>query len=670
MHSIATAQPVDCPLARIILFSALFLLHRKCIASSICENEVMAILPDVPAPVSARARFLGRVRLVLLLSLLASYALCLFFAWTTRDAMAHLPSRKGQGTAQALAGSQKTIVDLSPWQTAQSLAPLAVSAEEDEIAHDAERLADHAVDQAFASALRQATSQVEHRALTGDALALSQRVAQLQQLVKDDQTLVDSLTAKSSSSAGPAKSTPQSNAGGDDLEIAKAQLGLDSDELADAQLDLERASGDNRAQLQSELAAHEASMKKYDSEPHGDGQLAVLSAKQQGTLASRIKAWFSQRDRYQLIQQALQQAQSEIATLTSEHNAIEAKANASAGAAVVAPGATASAARLADIKERREQRQLLSIYDDRIQTERQLVTVYGRWSTQVLLQHRIVLHLMLQSLALIVFILISMILCDALVQRLMANPSLDWRRMQTLRTVLELGLQVLAGVLILFVVFGSPRQLTTVLGLATAGLTIALQDFILAFLGWFTLMGKNGMRLGDWVEINGVGGEVTEIGLIYTTLLETGNLADKGHPTGRRITFINSFAIRGQFFNFSTHGQWMWDEITVPVPASANAPAMIENIQKAVVGETGANARVAEQEWKRGTRGDGLSRFSATPVVNLRPSGSNIDIQVCYVTRASERFELRNRLYQHVVDLMQRQESPLPAGQTQRSGNA
>jgi len=61
------------------------------------------------------------------------------------------------------------------------------------------------------------------------------------------------------------------------------------------------------------------------------------------------------------------------------------------------------------------------------------------------------------------------------------------------------------------------------------------------------------------------------------------------------------------------------------------------------------------------TRGDGLSRFSATPVVNLRPSGSNIDIQVCYVTRASERFELRNRLYQHVVDLMQRQESPLPA---------
>ena len=178
-------------------------------------------------------------------------------------------------------------------------------------------------------------------------------------------------------------------------------------------------------------------------------------------------------------------------------------------------------------------------------------------------------------------------------------------------------------------------------------------------------MGKNGMRLGDWVEINGVGGEVTEIGMFYTTLLETGDLADKGHPTGRRITFINSFAIRGQFFNFSTNGQWMWDEITVPIPASANTQSMIDSIQKSVVEETAANSSVAEQEWKRGTRGDGLSRFSATPVVNLRPSGANIDIQVRYVTRASERFELRNRLYRDVVELLQKREEPLPTEQVQ-----
>jgi small-conductance mechanosensitive channel len=101
-----------------------------------------------------------------------------------------------------------------------------------------------------------------------------------------------------------------------------------------------------------------------------------------------------------------------------------------------------------------------------------------------------------------------------------------------------MGIQVVGLLLILLVVFGWPQQISTIVGLVTAGLTIAMQDFILAFFGWFVLMGKNGIRIGDWVEIDGVGGEVTEIGLMSTTLLETGDLSERGHPTGRRITFL------------------------------------------------------------------------------------------------------------------------------------
>lgn len=617
----------------------------------------MSPLNPLPSDI-ARSRIFGRTRLLLLLSLSGLFLLCLICAWMTRDAMAHLPFLQGKG--KGLVGDQKTFVDQRPWQTAQVLAPLAVSAEETEYAHDALRLADHEVDQAFDSALRAATEHAQHRVLTGEASALAQKVASLQQVVVQDKALVEGLTSKSVTPATAAKGVAQTDAGGDGLEVANAQLGLDSDELADAQRDLDRASGDNRAEIQSELTAHEAAMRKYNNQSKSDAQTAVVSARLHGTLAGRLKAWFDQRDRYQLIQQALQQAQADVASLTTEHNNLEAKANARAGATANAGGGNAG--KLAALQERREQRQLLSIYDDRIQSEQQLATVYSKWSTQVLLQHRIVLHLILQSSALIALILISMILCDALIRRVMDDPALDRRRMHTLRTILEVSVQATGALLILFVLFGPPRQITTVLGLATAGLTIALQDFILAFFGWFALMGKNGMRLGDWVEIDGVGGEVTEIGMIYTTLLETGNLAEKGHPTGRRITFINSFAIRGQFFNFSTNGQWMWDEITVPVPASSNTQQMIESIQKAVVEATGENASAAELEWKRGTRGDGLSRFSATPVVNLRPSGSNIDIQVRYVTRASERFELRNRLYQQVVDLLRKQECALPTG--------
>jgi hypothetical protein len=138
-------------------------------------------------------------------------------------------------------------------------------------------------------------------------------------------------------------------------------------------------------------------------------------------------------------------------------------------------------------------------------------------------------------------------------------------------------------------------------------------------------------------------------------MIEMGKLADHGRPTGRHTAFMNGYAIRGQYFNFSTSGQWMWDEITVSLPAAEDPHLMLELIHKAVLAETEQNAHLAEQEWKRGTRDD-LSRFNASPVVNLSPSGTGIEVEVRYVTRASERFELRNRLNQRVVDLLREQE--------------
>lgn len=577
-------------------------------------------------------------------------AACLVFAWLTRDAMANFSFLNNQSTRAGASTGKKTIVDLSPWQTAEALSPLAVTAEEKDFARDAQRLADHDVDQAFAAALRQAMLQAQHIALSGDALALSQKIAQLQELIKQDQAQVQSITQQLNSAANQARDGAPAPADSGDLDVAKAQLGLDSDELADAQQDLDRTNGDQTAQIQAELAAHEASMREYDKRVQSGGDVAVVSARREGTMASLVKAWFAQKSRSQLLQQALRQTQADIQAITVAHNALETKAN--LGASAASPSAADRSAKLALIKDKAAQSQILSIYDDRIQTKQQLATVYGKWAAQVQLQHRIVLHLILQSLALIAFIGICMVLCDVLVRWLMDNPVLDRRRSQTMRSILELGIQVFGVVLILLVIFGSPKETPTILGLATAALTIALQDFIIAFLGWFVLIGKNGIHVGDWVEINGVGGEVIEVRLFNTTLLETGTLADRGLPTGRRITFMNGFAIRGQYFNFSTSGQWMWDEITLNLPASDNIHAWLERIQKVVVAETEKNADLAEQEWKRGAHGSSLSRFGATAVENLRPSPSGIEVLVRYVTRASERFELRNRLYQRLLELL------------------
>ncbi len=294
-------------------------------------------------------------------------------------------------------------------------------------------------------------------------------------------------------------------------------------------------------------------------------------------------------------------------------------------------------------------------------TQKQLSSVYGKWLAQVQLQHSIVSHLALESFAWIAFLLLLSALISTGVRALLDSSQMDRRRLHTLRTISILAIQIVTLALVLLVVFGAPSQVPTILGLGAAGLTVVFQDFILAFFGWFILMGKNGIRVGDWVEINSVGGEVIEIGLFRTALLETGNWTDKGHPTGRRVTFINNFAITGQYFNFSTAGQWMWDEITVNIPPGVDSSKTIEAIHSTVIKETEKDSGLAEREWQSATHQNGLSQFKATPSVDMRPAASGVDLVVRYVTRAGDRFDMRNRLYQSVIDLLHKQtESAAP----------
>ena len=282
----------------------------------------MATPPSAPKLAKAvRERIFRNTRIVILLGLSLLMVSCLVFSWTTRDSMANL-SFLGHRGRSGRDRVKKTIVDLRPWQTAQALAPLAVTAEEREFARNAQRLADHEVDQAFASALRQAILQAKNIKLNGEALALSRKVAQLQQLIKQDQAQVDTISAQLKSSSNPASQGAIPNVDSGDLDVAKAQLGLDTDQLADANQDLDRATGDQTAQIQAELSAHEASMSQYDKQVESAGDIAVVSARRRGTLASRVNAWFDQRDRYQLLQQALAQTNADIATLSSEHNAL------------------------------------------------------------------------------------------------------------------------------------------------------------------------------------------------------------------------------------------------------------------------------------------------------------------------------------------------------------
>ena len=296
------------------------------------------------------------------------------------------------GQAGELEGAYvpRGIVDQRPWQTAATLAALAQSAEERELAREAERLADHEVDQAFSQSLRQAS--LEKPNLSGKALALQQRVTELQETIKSDQARIATLSANAATKpAGAVSAGAGSN--DSDLDIAKTQLGLDQYELTDSIEDLARETGDQRVNLERELAARRAAMKQYrDHASTDDGQTAVATAEQYKTLAQQLSTWRSLRSRKQLIAESEQLARADVAALTGDQARLKTE---SAGFGNKPVGESGSE-RIERLRQLSAQQNIQSILDDRLGAQQQLVALYGRWGEQVEIQQRIVIHLILR----------------------------------------------------------------------------------------------------------------------------------------------------------------------------------------------------------------------------------------------------------------------------------
>src|SRR5262249_46910766 len=157
-------------------------------------------------------------------------------------------------------------------------------------------------------------------------------------------------------------------------------------------------SGDQRVKLQQELAARQAAMKQYKDNPSGDdGQTAAASADQYKTLAEQLSTWRSLRNRKQLIAQAEQLAGADVAALTADEERLKTEAAGLEGKAV----GQSSSERIDRLRQISAQQNILGILNDRLGAQQQLVALYGRWGQQVELQQKIVIHLILQSLALL-----------------------------------------------------------------------------------------------------------------------------------------------------------------------------------------------------------------------------------------------------------------------------
>ena len=558
------------------------------------------------------------------------------------------------------AATQRRLVDLRPLQTARFMATMAGTTEEQALAHEAEKVGDHEVDLAFFDALR--TAQENPPPLSPEAKEISARKAKAEKALQDDQANIALLTRKLASAPESQKDNLQ-----DQLDVAKAQTELDQDELDDANEDLEQAGGDPESKIKRLQAEHEAG--DHNAAPAGSAVNPHEQNYQANTLWSVIQAWQALRQKKAALQQARDETSQKEQRLVQRHEALtqkvekekedretakqQAKGFASSGKAASRDESKAAAtAALGSLKQYTRDQKNLADLGRRVQDEQDLNDIYTSWIGIVEARERSATHHMIRALLWILLVIFAVYLASRFIDRLFTGVSAENKRIDTLRSVVKFAVQAIGALIILFIIFGMPTQTTTVLGLAGAGLTVAMKDFIVAFFGWFVLMGSNGIRVGDWVEINGVSGEVVEVGLLKTVLLETGNWTDSSHPTGRRVSFVNSFAIEGHFFNFTTSGQWMWDELRVLIPSGQDPYAVIDGIQKLVEQETEKTAKVAEEEWQQTTTKYRAKTLSATPGINVVPTGGGIELRIRYITRAYERHAVRKRLYEAVIQIM------------------
>jgi hypothetical protein len=589
-----------------------------------------------------------------------------FAWWKTAPPTAKVTKQR----AAALAAAE--VVDQSTYSTAQRLALLAETPDEQILAQAALRVADHAVALAFTTALRDV--EAHPPALSPEALQIQDRVRKSQALLDADQQRETELAGELTAAKDAQKDAVQ-----DELDLARSQLDLDKDELEEANQDLAEAGGNLQKRIEALEQEHDAQVKARAVSSAAPAPVPLVS---RGSL-SRFVDWLHLRRKQQDIDDAQAVAVQKVGKLAARHVALaDSLESSKSGIAelaqhtngaktqgtVVAPTPRTqhshqdAAALLTQTKVITADQKVLTLLDRRIADQKQLAEIYGQWSALITLRAHALAHALLFNALIVLGVLITLMLVDRWLQHVLDNPKLDRRQVETLRSITRVTLRVIAFVIILLIAVGIPTQFGTMIGIVGAGLTVALKDFIVAFFGWLMLMGRNGIRLGDWVEINGVSGEVLELGMFHTVLLEAGNWSDTGRPTGRRVTFTNSFAIEKHYFNFSTSGQWLWDELQVVVPTGRDPYPIVDAITKQVTDATAESARLAELEWQRAVPAQrGKVLFSGTPGLNVKPIVGGVEISIRYITRAHERFALRAKLYQAAVDLLGEKSLAAPA---------
>jgi small-conductance mechanosensitive channel len=196
------------------------------------------------------------------------------------------------------------------------------------------------------------------------------------------------------------------------------------------------------------------------------------------------------------------------------------------------------------------------------------------------------------------------------------------------------------------------QALLVAYGLVGAGVAIALQDVFKNFAGALAIFLSGIYRVGDRIEVDSHFGDVIDLGLFYTTLLELRGWVDGDQTTGRITLLPNGEVLSSPVHNYTKDHSFLWDEFVLPITYGSNWKKAVDIIQTIVRKETAGVTEQAEREISRLQEKYYLSKRNIEPMVFVTPTDNWVALHVRYVVPARDRRILKNDLSKLVLDAL------------------
>ena len=193
-------------------------------------------------------------------------------------------------------------------------------------------------------------------------------------------------------------------------------------------------------------------------------------------------------------------------------------------------------------------------------------------------------------------------------------------------------------------------RLSFAFGVAGAGVAVALQDVLASIAGAFSIGFSKLYAVGDRVQIGDTRGDVIDIGLLRTTLLETGNWVSRDLYNGRIVRIPNSTVLKGSVFNNSQGFHFIWDEIKVLFTTTSDcqlAREMLLRVAKEAIGEYLVEAQAS---WKAMSDDYRSGNPPLDPTVALVVNAGRLEFTVSYVVDYTKRIAMQDQLFTKIVE--------------------